>query len=249
MYPDSVHMISGSIIGSRCHGSILSGTARRQLSRTARACMTLPGSSTRRLSSQSSLMVSISQKFQATARAWTPPRILSVGRVVYQKGYDVALDALVSLKDLEWEWHIVGDGPHLDALRAMLEKYGLEDRVHFMGWEAANDVKLEYARANLFLHPSRHEGMPNAVLEAMASGLPVIATRIAGNEELVLDTITGLLVPNEDPAALGIALRQLLVETDRRHEMGMAARRRVEQSFGWKRVAEEYKSILEKAIQ
>jgi glycosyltransferase involved in cell wall biosynthesis len=190
-----------------------------------------------------------SQKFQSSAREWTPPRILSVGRVVYQKGYDVALDALVGLKDLGWEWHIVGDGPHLHALRAKLKKYGLEDRVHFMGWEAANEVKLEYAQANLFLHPSRHEGMPNAILEAMATGLPVVATRIAGNEELVLDGITGLLVPKEDPGALRIALSQLIVETSRRHEMGLAARRRVEESFGWERVAAEYKSILEKAIQ
>ncbi len=180
---------------------------------------------------------------------WTPPRILSVGRVVYQKGYDVALDALFGLKDLEWEWHIVGDGPHLHALRALLEKYGLEDRVHFMGWEAPDQVKLEYAQANLFLHPSRHEGMPNAILEAMATGLPVIATQIAGNEELVLDGITGLLVPNEDSGALGVALRQLLVETTRRREMGLAARRRVEEAFGWTPVAEAYKSILEKAMQ
>ena len=79
-------------------------------------------------------------------------------------------------------------------------------------------------------------------------GCQSIATRIAGNEELVLDGITGLLVPNEDPGALRIALSQLIVETDRRREMGLAARRKVEESFGWERVAAEYKSILEKAI-
>ena len=76
--------------------------------------------------------------------------------------------------------------------------------MHFLGWETADEVKKQYAQANLFLHPSRHEGMPNAILEAMASGLPVIATHIAGNEELVVEGHTGLLVPVDDVKALRI---------------------------------------------
>jgi glycosyltransferase involved in cell wall biosynthesis len=189
------------------------------------------------------------QKFQQTTRDWSPPRILSVGRVVYQKGYDVALNALADLKDLEWEWYIAGDGPNLRVLQGLLHKYQLQDRVHFLGWEAADEVRKQYAQANLFLHPSRHEGMPNAILEAMASGLPVIATHIAGNEELVLNGITGLLVPVDDTKVLRDSLRQLLVQARRREEMGLAARLRVEESFGWIHVAEQYQSILEKAIE
>ena len=114
------------------------------------------------------------EKFRRTERDWTPARLLSVGRVVYQKGYDVALRALADLKDLEWEWTIAGDGPSLLALQAMLRKYELQDRVHFLGWESADEVKKQYAKANLFLHPSRHEGMPNAVLEAMAGALQAL---------------------------------------------------------------------------
>jgi glycosyltransferase involved in cell wall biosynthesis len=109
-------------------------------------------------------------------------------------------------------------------------------------------VKKQYAAANLFLHPSRHEGMPNAVLEAMASELPVIATRIAGNEELVLDPETGLLVPVEDVEALRGALAELLGDPARRAQMGHTARRRVEESFGWGRVAEEYQTIFDEVV-
>ncbi len=186
-------------------------------------------------------------EFRPSPHDWSSPRLLSVGRVVYQKGYDVALRALAGLTDLSWEWTIAGDGPHLRTLQRMLREYELLDRVHFLGWATADKVKEQYAHANLFLHPSRHEGMPNALLEAMASALPVVATRIAGNEELVLDGQTGLLVPVDDPEALRGSLKQLLREPELRKSMALAGRRRVEESFGWLSVAEQYESTLEKA--
>ena len=176
------------------------------------------------------------------------PRLLSVGRVVYQKGYDVAIDALSGLADLPWEWRIVGDGPYLQPLKRMVRESGLDGRVQFLGWQMPDEVKGEYARANLFLHPSRHEGMPNAVLEAMASELPVIATRIAGNEELVVHDETGLLATVEDAQSLRVSLKVLLTDRERRETMGHAARRRVEQSFGWNRVADQYQAILARAV-
>ena len=188
------------------------------------------------------------EEYRASVREWSPPRLLSVGRVVYQKGYDVAVRALAGLREVPWNWKIVGDGPYLHSLRRMLNELGLDSRVQFLGWETADQVKEHYAEANLFVHPSRHEGMPNAVLEAMASELPVLATRIAGNEELVLDQETGLLVPVDDVEGLRASLKELLANPQRREAMGRAARRRVEESFGWSRVAEQYQSIFDEAI-
>jgi glycosyltransferase involved in cell wall biosynthesis len=129
----------------------------------------------------------------------------------------------------------------------MAEELHLQERVHFLGWQSSAEVKQQYLKANLFLHPSRHEGMPNAVLEAMASGLPVIASRISGNEELVLEDQTGLLVPVEDADGLREALRSLLHEPEQRRAMGDAGRGRIQQSFGWERVADQYRSILREA--
>jgi glycogen synthase len=188
-------------------------------------------------------------QFGETGREWGRPRLLSVGRVVYQKGLDLAVRALAGLKDQDWEWRIAGDGPQVPVLRAMVEKYGLQDRVHFLGWQTPDQIKAQYAAANLFLFPSRHEGMPNAVLEAMASGLPVVATRVAGNEELVTEGETGALVPAESVEALRESLRLLLVESARRERMGHAARRRVERSFSWTLVAEQYQRILQQAAR
>ncbi len=187
--------------------------------------------------------------FPMARREWSPLRMLSVGRVVYQKGFDLAMRALAGLKEIEWNWRIAGDGSQLPALKAMVEEYGLEDRVKFLGWQTADQLRREYAAANLFLFPSRHEGMPNAVLEAMASGLPVVATRIAGNEDLVVDGETGVLVEEQNVNTLREALRNLVMQTGRLERMGEAARRRVEKSFGWQRVADEYQLILEKAIK
>jgi glycogen(starch) synthase len=187
------------------------------------------------------------ERFVSSDRVWAPPRLLSVGRTVYQKGLDVALIALGGLKDLEWEWRVAGDGPQLPALQAMIREQRLLGRVHFLGWLPEDQLRREYAGANLFLFPSRHEGMPNAVLEAMASGLPVVATRIAGNEELVLDGETGVLVPVQNVDALRESLRLMLTEAGKRQQMGQAGRRRVEEGFGWHVAARQYQSILAKA--
>jgi len=122
-------------------------------------------------------------------------------------------------------------------------KYSINDRIHFAGWLSSEKLKEQYAAANVFLFPSRHEGMPNAVLEAMASGLPVVATKIAGNEELVVDGETGRLVPTEDVESLQESLKPLLVDAQMREQMGCAARQRVESAFSWNRVAEQYELI------
>jgi glycosyltransferase involved in cell wall biosynthesis len=185
--------------------------------------------------------------FPPEDRSWSPARILSVGRIVHQKGLDLALAALGELKDIEWDWRLAGDGPQLQVLRQAVEDAKLRDRAHFLGWLTADELRREYMNANLFLFPSRHEGMPNAVLEAMASGLPVIATRIAGNEDLVVDGETGLLVPVEDVGALRYALQQLLADGERRERMGDAGRLRVARAFGWRSAARQYDLILKEA--
>ena len=188
-----------------------------------------------------------SERFWREDRSWSEARVLSVGRIVYQKGLDLALEALSGLQDLPWHWHIAGDGPQLESLREQLHRERLDERVSLLGWRSAEALIHEYQTASIFVFPSRHEGMPNAVLEAMASGLPVVATRIAGNEELVVDGETGRLVPSGDAAALRESLRELLSDEHKRERMGKAARKRAVDDFGWSMTANRYFMILNEA--
>jgi glycosyltransferase involved in cell wall biosynthesis len=187
--------------------------------------------------------------YTSQGRTWNPARILSVGRLVYQKGLDLGLRALAGLKDLDWEWNIAGDGSQMPALRSLARELGLSERIHFLGWQSREELVKWYHQSSLFLFPSRHEGMPNAVLEAMASGLPVVATRIAGNEELVLDGVTGRLVNTGDVESLREVLRKLLVEDRTREQMGRASRQRVEQDYSWESAARQYETVLQRAVQ
>lgn len=185
--------------------------------------------------------------FRGGQREWAPPRLLFVGRIVYQKGLDLLFDALGQLKDLPWQLNLVGDGPRVSNLREQAASLGLANKIRFLGWLSRAELPKTYQQANLFVYPSRHEGMPNAVLEAMASGLPVLATRIAGNEELV-SADTGALVPPEDAAALEATLRPWMADASLRQRMGAAARRRVEQKYSWQGVAQAYLDLMRKIV-
>jgi glycosyltransferase involved in cell wall biosynthesis len=184
--------------------------------------------------------------YQTVERDWSSPRLLSVGRIVHQKGLDLAMHALGGLKDFNWEWRIAGDGPQMQALQSLAQELGIDDRVFFLGWQSREQIIESYKQSNVFLFPSRHEGMPNALLEAMASGLPVIATCIAGNEELVAEGETGYLVPAEDIELLQATLKKILSDSTTRQQMGIAARRRVEENYSWESTAQQYALYLEK---
>lgn len=186
------------------------------------------------------------QSYKTLDRDWSFPRLLSVGRLVHQKGLDLAMRALGGLKEFDWEWRIAGDGPQQAALQSLAEELGIGDRVIFLGWQSREQLTECYRRANIFLFPSRHEGMPNAMLEAMASGLPVLASCIAGSEELVMDDKTGLLVPSEDIERLRTALKKLLSDPALREHMGGAARRHVGGNYSWETTARQYALLLEK---
>ena len=171
-------------------------------------------------------------------------RLLLVGRLQHQKGVDVLLEALSGLAERDRiRLLLVGDGPKRAALAEQVKQLGLEAQVDFCGWTDRDRMPSRYRSAEIFVLPSRDEGMPNVVLEAMASGLPVVATRISGSEELVIDGETGFLVPCEDAAALGNRLSVLIRDAALRQRMGRAGRQRIEETFQWRRVADAYRDL------
>ncbi len=172
--------------------------------------------------------------------------LLFVGRVVWQKGLDVLLEALAGLPpDLRngLSLTIVGDGPAREALNAQAARLGLSGCVVFQGWLGREELPMAYRAADVFVFPSRDEGMPNVVLEAMAAGLPVVATRIAGSRDLVVEGETGVMVASEDAPALSAALAQLAADARLRRRLGEAGRRRVVECFSWQAVAEAYRDL------
>jgi len=183
--------------------------------------------------------------FAEQSRDWSAARLVIVGRLVYQKGIDVLLQALAGLRDQAWELTVVGDGPLRVQLEQQATDLGLNDRVVFVGWLDPAAVRAQLAQATLFPYPSRDEGMPNAVLEAMAAGLPVVATHIAGNEELVQDGVNGHLVPRDDVDALRAALEELIQDHALRASMGAASRALVEANYAWERTADAYLDLIE----
>ena len=134
----------------------------------------------------------------ATPRSDGVYRILFVGRLVEQKGVRYLLDALPGLRTQALqpvELVVVGDGPARPALEEQVSALGLEASVRFAGWAQRAEMPGHYQSADVFALPSFEEGMPNVVLEAMASGLPIVTTDIYGNRELVAHEENGLLFP------------------------------------------------------
>lgn len=159
-----------------------------------------------------------------------PVRVVSVGRHVPVKGLYVLLEAW-RLADLGRSARLVlaGDGPERAGLMARAQALGIADSVDFLGTVA--DVPALLASSSVYVQASFQEGLSNAVLEAMASALPVVATRISGNTDLVQDGDNGLLVEPGDAAGLASALSALVRDPQRAHRLGQRARASVESRF------------------
>ncbi len=167
--------------------------------------------------------------------------LLCVAAVTYAKGHDVLIDALAATTDLSWRCVCVGsldrDPPFAEGLRRRSHNGEVAGRVSFPGPRIGTDLDRSYAAADLTVLPSRAETYGMVVTEALARGLPVVATDVGGLPETLGygagGTRPGLLVPADDPAALGAALRAWLVDAELRGRLRQAARERRQSLSGW----------------
>jgi glycosyltransferase involved in cell wall biosynthesis/Ser/Thr protein kinase RdoA (MazF antagonist) len=175
-----------------------------------------------------------------------PPRLLYVGRLHPQKGLDVLLQALRLLNDdpaRQLQLRLLGDGPARGELTALADQLDLNEQVTFCG--QSDQVLEELAAADVFVLPSRAEGLSNALLEAMAAGVPAVVSDIPGNVDVVEHEKNGLLFRVDDPQALTDCLASLLDQEELRRRLGRAARQTVEARFSLETVARHYVKLYE----
>ena len=179
-----------------------------------------------------------------------PLRLLTVGRLAGVKGQAVLLDAVAELagRGVAVELTVAGDGPERERLERHAAALGVTGSVTFLGAVGQDRVAELYAGADAFCMSSFAEGVPTVLMEAMASGLPVVSTGIMGIPELVEDGVTGLLVPPARPDLLADALARLAADPDARRSMGAAGRRAVVEGRDPRRCAQRLLEAFERRV-
>jgi glycosyltransferase involved in cell wall biosynthesis len=192
-------------------------------------------------------------KFAIPARTPRPGRIVSVGRLVPKKGFDILIRACGELRrrGIAFELVLLGGGERHDELLALAHEQGIGDRVWMLGSRPQRDVIEQLAAAEIFalspvvLPDGDRDGIPNVLLEAMAAGVPVVATTVSGIPEVVTDGETGRLAPPQRPDLLADALAQLLTDPALRGRLGEAARRHVREHASWASAIAPLRALLE----
>jgi glycosyltransferase involved in cell wall biosynthesis len=162
------------------------------------------------------------------------PVIATVGNIRRVKGHDVFIKAAASVvaQFPDVSFNIAGDvleSGYFAELRTLIGDLNLSDHFHFVG--GVDNLQEYLSTADIFVLPSRSEGFSNAIVEAMAASLPVVATNVGGNAEAVTDGVSGLIVPPEDPAALAAAINRLLSDPSKAQEMGAAGKKLASDKF------------------
>lgn len=170
-----------------------------------------------------------------------PPRLLHVGRFYPQKNHEIMLEALKLLKvrGLSPKLICYGDGPRFKEIKALTKEMGLDGQVDFPG--LCDNVYPRLAHGDVFLMPSKWEGVPMAVIEAMATGLPVIASKVGGLPNLVEDGVDGILI-EPTPENLAQSIADLLGDEAKRQSLGQAAYKS-SQRFGSEAMAKAYEAL------
>ena len=178
----------------------------------------------------------------------TPFRLVTTGSILWRKGYEYALLAVRQLveRGLPVRFDIIGDGPEGQRLLYTIHDLGLQEHVVWHGPLPPAAVVGRLQAADVFLLTSLSEGISNAVLEAMACGLPVVTTDVDGLPEAVGDGVEGFLVPPRDPAATADALARLAASPELRQRMGQAGRHRVLADFRLDDQADAFAGLFRK---
>ncbi len=174
--------------------------------------------------------------------------LLFVGRLSPEKDIPTLIEAMAILRrdDPRVSLLIAGGGACAEEIAALVRVRGLADRVQLLG--PVSDVAALHRRARCFVLPSRTEGMPLTVIEAMASGLPVVATRVGGTPEVVEEGVTGILVPPGNAPELAAALRRMAADPERSRTMGLAGAQRARERFDARVMVRAYEQLYRAAL-
>lgn len=178
------------------------------------------------------------------------PLILTVGRYIEKKGFADLIDACARLEGREFSCQIVGHGPLGGELQARADRLGLGDRVTLTGPKTESEIRAVLARSRVFVLPCLNaadgavDNLPTVIMEAMAAGLPVVSTAVAGVPEMVQEGGTGFVVAEKDPAALAQAMVRLLDDEALARQMGAAGRIRCEELFDSRRTTASLRDVF-----
>jgi len=175
--------------------------------------------------------------------------LLSVGRLETNKGFLDLIPALVALREKNWRWVLIGDGPERQEIEAALERAALGNHVQLAGRVDDRTLHAWYDAADLFVHPTRYEGSSIVALEAMLHQKPIVATRVGGLPDKVIPGRTGWLAEAGDAASLTSALREALANRHRWQEFGRAARALLEERFDWRVIQRQYATLYERLLR
>jgi glycosyltransferase involved in cell wall biosynthesis len=176
-----------------------------------------------------------------------PLRLLCVGRLHPEKNVRTVLQQIAALPTGARacvELTVVGDGAERGELTVLAGQLGIAPQVRWLGWKAKAELPAIYQASDVFVNPSLYEGMPNVVLEAMASGLPIIASDVPGNRSVVQPGVNGLLFRLDQPAELAETLVWLINNPAQVHSFGLAGRQLAEDRYSWTRAARSYLELL-----
>lgn len=174
-------------------------------------------------------------------------RLLVVAQLIERKGLGVLLDALARLPaGVRWRLEICGTGPAEAALKAQAARLSLGERIRFRGLVPHDDLAAIFRQTDIFVLPSLQEGLPLALLEAMAAGVPAVTTAVGGVPRVITHDMNGLLVKAGDPDGLALAIGDLAGSAERRGRLAAAARKTALQ-YAWPEVWARYEQVLARA--
>ncbi|MCD4729548.1 MAG: glycosyltransferase family 4 protein, partial [Bacteroidales bacterium] len=171
------------------------------------------------------------------------------GRLSEQKNLFYMFEQFASLKKISKKnlmIHMAGDGPLKGKLEIFAKDLGISDNIVWYGWVNKNRILKLYQKADCFVNPSFCEGMPNSVLEAMACGLPVLASNVPGNNDIVFDGENGFLFNLDDHRKIKDSLNMIIENPNICSKLGKNARKRIKDEFSWNKAADAYSGIFNK---
>ena len=193
--------------------------------------------------------IKIDEFLPGTEKPTNTFNILSVCRLTERKGINYLIDAMEKILKNYSKARLVlaGEGDQMENLKTQAKELSISDQVKFLGRVSHEEISKIYQEAHVFVLPSLNEGMSNTMLEALSSGLPIVATDTGGTKELVTEGKNGSIIKMKDSDDIARKIQHLIKNPELRNSMGEESRKKAE-SMSWQKVAQEYIELYKKII-